>query len=151
MEVPSSLYGESDFTGSDAGNRRRTGRLRVATSAVVWIARDVNAYGRMEPGGSFEVAKIESISSNGLSLSGKRPYLPETELWIRFHIGSKVCQLRGVVRHRADRSLSPDTKRYVSGIEFVVCHQTAHAQSIVCGYLAEVHGSRIAKSRAEFD
>lgn len=115
-------------------NRRRDSRYRVSTPAVIWLAREVSWENRRQDE-ALRVVMVESISGSGLSFMTERVFDPDVEIWIRFQIGSKVCQLKGIVRHVMPRPIGKGRSGYLCGVEFTACCQTAHAQTILAGYL----------------
>jgi hypothetical protein len=126
-------------------NRRRDSRYRVSTPAAIWFARDVSWENRRQDE-TLRVVMMESISGSGLSFMTESAFDPGAEVWIRFQIGSKVCQLKGIVRHVMPRPIGKGRCGYLCGIEFTACCQTVHAQNILAGYLTSGRSQGAASS-----
>jgi hypothetical protein len=116
-------------------NRRRDSRFRVSAPAVVWPAREI-CWGDRSRNDALRVVMVESICGHGLSFMTQSEVETGLELWIRFQIGSKTCQLKGVVRHTFPRELSNGRRALLCGVEFLPCGQTSHAQAVLAGYLS---------------
>ena len=114
-------------------NRRNFDRERVAFTAVVWPAPEDAIRSATAAQNGFRVCYIDNLSMSGLSFQSHQPFPIETTLWIRIRMGAKTCQFKGIVR-RAGTHMLAGRRSYVSGIQFVRSHQTAHAQAIVAGY-----------------
>ena len=117
-----------------SANRRRKARLKVSTAAVVWPAYEAsyNAYGAGRS--DLQVSLLESLSTTGLAFWSPESYQCGEKVWIRFRIGTRTCQLRGIVRNNRPKTLRT-RQGHVCGVEFLLCKQTALAQQIVAGYL----------------
>jgi len=133
------MYYSANFTGAAPSgsldsNRRRKARVKVSTTAVVWPAYEApyNAHGAGRS--DLQVSLLESLSMTGLSFWSVAQYACGGEIWIRFRIGSRTCQLRGIVRH-ANPCVRRARAGYLCGVEFLQCQQTTHSQQIVTNYL----------------
>ena len=117
-----------------SSNRRRKARLKVSTTAVVWPAYEAhyNTYGAGRS--DLRVSLLESLSTTGLAFWSPESYECGEKVWIRFRIGTRTCQLRGIVRNNRPKMLRA-RQGYVCGVEFLICKQTALAQQFVTGYL----------------
>ncbi|MGO8670302.1 MAG: PilZ domain-containing protein [Capsulimonadaceae bacterium] len=81
----------------------------------------------------MHVAFIDNMSLNGLSFQSQYSYPVDTSVWIRLRVGSKTCQLKGVVR-RVSTVVNAGSRNYHCGIQFVRSQQTTHGQAVVAGY-----------------